>query len=35
VSNGYGYDFVPIASNGYEFEYEMNVVDMGVQLCYL
>jgi hypothetical protein len=35
VSNEYEYGFVPVAGNGYEFGYEMNVVDMGVQLYYL
>jgi hypothetical protein len=33
VDNGYGYDFVPVTGNGYEFEYMKKVTGTDVQ-CY-
>jgi hypothetical protein len=35
VGNGYGYDFVPVAGNGYEFGYVMKVVGTNIQRYYL
>jgi hypothetical protein len=34
VGNGYVYDFVPVADNGYEFRYVMKVVGTDIHRCY-